>query len=127
MLIGSRMPDVAVPNVSVAAYALRHAARLRDKPALIDGPSGRTLTYGQLADEHNQLSDAYRVSGIPSVIVIDKNGIIRAIHNGVPSGEPDAAEKLMSSEIETASRFSPRARSSSTLASSSATGFSKSR
>ena len=29
---------------------LRHAARLGDKPALIDGPTGRTLTYRQLAD-----------------------------------------------------------------------------
>ena len=28
----------------------RHAGRLGDKPALIDGPSGRVLTYRQLAD-----------------------------------------------------------------------------
>jgi acyl-CoA synthetase (AMP-forming)/AMP-acid ligase II len=29
---------------------LRHAERLRDKPAMVDGVSGRALTYGQLAD-----------------------------------------------------------------------------
>ena len=38
-----------IPDVSITEYALRHADRLADKPALIDGPSGRTLTYGQLA------------------------------------------------------------------------------
>src|SRR5262249_21143063 len=43
-------PDVAIPEVSITEYVLRHAARLHDKPALIDGPSGRTLTYGQLED-----------------------------------------------------------------------------
>jgi acyl-CoA synthetase (AMP-forming)/AMP-acid ligase II len=42
--------DVAIPDVAITEYVLRHAARLADKPALIDGPSGRTLTYGQLAD-----------------------------------------------------------------------------
>lgn len=50
MLVRSRAPDVVVPDLSVAAYALRQAERLADKPALIDGPSGRTLTYGQLAE-----------------------------------------------------------------------------
>jgi len=47
--MNSTSPDVAIPNVSITEYVLRHAARLHDKPALIDGPSGRTLTYGQLA------------------------------------------------------------------------------
>ncbi|HEY3067895.1 MAG TPA: 4-coumarate--CoA ligase family protein [Methylomirabilota bacterium] len=50
MIIASPYPDVAVPDVSITDYVLRHAERLRDKPALVDGPSGRTLTYGQLAD-----------------------------------------------------------------------------
>src|SRR5215469_11989587 len=38
------------PDVSISEFVLRHAERLGDKPALIDGPSGRTLTYRQLAD-----------------------------------------------------------------------------
>jgi acyl-CoA synthetase (AMP-forming)/AMP-acid ligase II len=46
----STSPPVAVPDISVADYTLRHAARLGDKPALIDGPSGRTITYRQLGD-----------------------------------------------------------------------------
>ena len=48
--MNSTSPDVTIPDVPITDYVLRHAARLRDKPALIDGPTGRTLTYGQLAD-----------------------------------------------------------------------------
>src|ERR1700675_4849081 len=46
----STSPPVTIPNVSITEYVLRHAARLGDKPALIDGPTGRTLTYRQLAE-----------------------------------------------------------------------------
>jgi acyl-CoA synthetase (AMP-forming)/AMP-acid ligase II len=50
MTIKSASPDVVIPDVSVTDHVLRHVARLRDKPAIIDGPSGRTLTYAQLAE-----------------------------------------------------------------------------
>jgi acyl-CoA synthetase (AMP-forming)/AMP-acid ligase II len=50
MIVKSASPSVDIPEVSITEYVLRHAARLRDKPALIDGPTGRALTYGQLAD-----------------------------------------------------------------------------
>ena len=45
----STSPQVSIPDVSITDYVLRHAARLGDKPALVDGPTGRTLTYGGLA------------------------------------------------------------------------------
>ena len=45
----SPLPDVEVGGASVPAFVLRHAARLGDKPALVDGGSGRTITYRQLA------------------------------------------------------------------------------
>ena len=50
MIIRSTSPSVTVPDVSITEYVLRHAVRLGDTPALIDGPTGRTLTYRQLAD-----------------------------------------------------------------------------
>src|SRR5262245_10492922 len=50
MPIKSPWPDVTIPEVSITDFVLRHAERLADRPAMIDGPSGRTLTYGQLAD-----------------------------------------------------------------------------
>ena len=37
-----------IPDVLLSELVLRHVAELPDKPALIDGPSGRTLTYAQL-------------------------------------------------------------------------------
>jgi acyl-CoA synthetase (AMP-forming)/AMP-acid ligase II len=50
MIVKSKTADVNIPDVSITEYVLRHAARLGDKPALIDGPTGRTLTYRQLSD-----------------------------------------------------------------------------
>ena len=45
----SPIADVEIPEVPLTVYVLRHATELSDKPALIDGPTGRTLTYEQLA------------------------------------------------------------------------------
>jgi acyl-CoA synthetase (AMP-forming)/AMP-acid ligase II len=42
-------PGVPVGGSAVPAFVLRHAARLGDKPALVDGLSGRTVTYRELA------------------------------------------------------------------------------
>ena len=50
MIIRSSSPDVTIPELTITEYVLRHAERLGDKPAFIDGPSGRVLTYRQLAD-----------------------------------------------------------------------------
>src|SRR2546422_1765734 len=49
MLFKSPHPDIAIPDIVVHRFVLARAAALRDKPALIDAASGRTLTYGQLA------------------------------------------------------------------------------
>ncbi|MDQ5841496.1 MAG: AMP-binding protein, partial [Chloroflexota bacterium] len=50
MISKSKSPDVRIPDVPITEYVLRHAGRLGEKPALIDGPTGRTLTYRQLAE-----------------------------------------------------------------------------
>ena len=42
-------PDVTVPDVPLHEFVLADAMQRADQAALIDGPSGRTLTYGQLA------------------------------------------------------------------------------
>jgi acyl-CoA synthetase (AMP-forming)/AMP-acid ligase II len=49
MIFRSPYPDVPIPDTPLTPFVLRHADRLADKPALIDGPTGRALTYGQLA------------------------------------------------------------------------------
>jgi acyl-CoA synthetase (AMP-forming)/AMP-acid ligase II len=50
MIIKGPYPDVDIPETALTPFVLRRANELSDKPALIDGPSGRTLTYSQLAD-----------------------------------------------------------------------------
>jgi acyl-CoA synthetase (AMP-forming)/AMP-acid ligase II len=43
--------DLAIPEVDVTSFVLEHAAERGEKPALVDGPSGRTITYGELAGQ----------------------------------------------------------------------------
>jgi acyl-CoA synthetase (AMP-forming)/AMP-acid ligase II len=44
------------PRMDLPAYALRHAARLGDKPALVDGVTGRTITYRELAADADRVA-----------------------------------------------------------------------
>ena len=44
----SLYPDVEIPDTTLTRFVLAGAAQRGDKPALIDGPSGRTITYAQL-------------------------------------------------------------------------------
>ncbi len=48
MIFRSPYPDIDIPNTPFPQVALRHADRLALKPALIDAPTGRTVTYGEL-------------------------------------------------------------------------------
>ena len=48
MIYRSPYPDIEIPEVSFQDYLLEHADRWPDKPALIDGPTGRAITYAQL-------------------------------------------------------------------------------
>ncbi|MDH5506619.1 MAG: AMP-binding protein [Anaerolineae bacterium] len=49
MIFTSPYPPVDIPETALTPFVLRRAAELGDKPALVDGPSGRTLSYRQLA------------------------------------------------------------------------------
>ena len=44
----SPLPDVEFPDTALTPFVLRHARRLAGKPALIEGHTGRTVTYGEL-------------------------------------------------------------------------------
>jgi 4-coumarate--CoA ligase len=48
MVFTSQLPDVEIPEVPFTGYILENAAALGDKPALVDGPTGRVLTYAAL-------------------------------------------------------------------------------
>ena len=42
MIFRSPYPDIAIPDLPLTPFVLQHAGRLADKPALIDGSTGRT-------------------------------------------------------------------------------------
>ncbi|HYH87729.1 MAG TPA: AMP-binding protein [Solirubrobacteraceae bacterium] len=49
MVVQSPWQAPEIPETDLTSFVLRHAERLAGQPALIDGPSGRALTYGALA------------------------------------------------------------------------------
>jgi acyl-CoA synthetase (AMP-forming)/AMP-acid ligase II len=49
MVVRSPLPDIEIPHITVTQLVLQHTERLASKPALIDGETGRVLTYGQFA------------------------------------------------------------------------------
>jgi acyl-CoA synthetase (AMP-forming)/AMP-acid ligase II len=48
MIVKSPYPDAVIPDTPLTPFVLQKASQFPDKPALIDGLTGRTLTYGQL-------------------------------------------------------------------------------
>ena len=63
MIFESPLPDVEIPEVSLPTYVLARASELGDKVAIIDGPTGRTLTYSQLADAIARLAGGLAARG----------------------------------------------------------------
>jgi acyl-CoA synthetase (AMP-forming)/AMP-acid ligase II len=49
MIHRSRFPDPVIPAASLPTYVLARASELGDRPALIDGVTGLTVTYAELA------------------------------------------------------------------------------
>jgi acyl-CoA synthetase (AMP-forming)/AMP-acid ligase II len=50
MIIKGPYPDVQIPKTAFTPFILHRAQELGEKPALIEGPTGRVVTYAQLAD-----------------------------------------------------------------------------
>ena len=48
MVYSSPHPDVDIPDVSLPSFILEDFDDRATQPALVDGPTGRTLTYGEL-------------------------------------------------------------------------------
>ena len=64
MVVKSPWPAPEIPDMDVTAFVLRHAQRLADAPALIDGASGRTLTYGELAAAVERVAGGLAAHGV---------------------------------------------------------------
>lgn len=50
MIIKGPYQDVSIPETPLTPFVLHRARELGDKPALIDGPTGRKVSYSELAD-----------------------------------------------------------------------------
>ena len=50
MIFKGPYPDVEIPEVALTPFVLHRAKELAGKAALIDGPTGRAVTFGELAD-----------------------------------------------------------------------------
>ena len=48
MIFRSRFPDVVIPEVGLAEFVIGKSATFGDRPALIDGPTGRTVTADRI-------------------------------------------------------------------------------
>lgn len=64
MVISSPYPSVDIPDVSVTDFVLGRAREFGDAPALIDGPSGRRMSYAELADLTERLAGGLAQRGL---------------------------------------------------------------
>ncbi|MDO0927196.1 4-coumarate--CoA ligase family protein [Streptomyces sp. TG1A-8] len=70
----SEYADVPAVELPIHEAVLGHAAAFGDRPALIDGTDGTTLTYGQLDRFHRRLAAAFAQTGV-------RQGDVLALHS----------------------------------------------
>ena len=59
----SPFPDIEIPEGTITDYVLRRVDDLPEQPAIIDGPSGRTVTYRGLANLIGRLAAGLAARG----------------------------------------------------------------
>jgi acyl-CoA synthetase (AMP-forming)/AMP-acid ligase II len=64
MIIRSTYPDVEVPEISLPGFVLEHADQRGAAPAVIDAPTGRTLSYRDLASMVRRVAAGLQSRGI---------------------------------------------------------------
>src|SRR5690242_19852401 len=64
MIFTSPYPDVEVPAIALSDFVLELSERYGHKPALIDGPTGRTYTHAQTADAVRAFAGALAARGL---------------------------------------------------------------
>jgi acyl-CoA synthetase (AMP-forming)/AMP-acid ligase II len=63
MIFRGPFPEVAIPEISLTAFIFQSVKERLDKPALIDGPTGRVLTYSQLVDSISRVAASLATRG----------------------------------------------------------------
>lgn len=63
IIFRSPLPDVGIPDLPLTAHVFRHLDRLGDHPALVDGPTGRSYTYAELAGASHKVAGGLVAAG----------------------------------------------------------------
>src|SRR2546428_2446699 len=66
LIFRSPYPDVSIPEVPLTPFVLQRAAKLGDKAALIDGPTGRALSFSQFAGAVRRAAGGAARRGFPT-------------------------------------------------------------
>lgn len=74
MIFRAPEADLAIPDAALTPFLLERAGRWHDKAALIDGPTGRVLTYAAWADSVRRAAAAFAARGL-------KKGDVVAIYS----------------------------------------------
>ena len=64
MIIRSPYPDVAIPDITLTPYVLRHAVDMPDKTAIVCGVTGQRYTFGELATAVRRTAAGLHAKGI---------------------------------------------------------------
>jgi acyl-CoA synthetase (AMP-forming)/AMP-acid ligase II len=64
MVVHNPFGDITLSQATLPEFVLARARDLAGKPALVDGPTGRTLTYGELADAVERMAAELGRSGV---------------------------------------------------------------
>ena len=70
MTYKSPFPDVEIPNVPLPDYLFENISQWPEKPALIDGPTGRAFTYLELQSAVRSVATGLSERGFKSGAVI---------------------------------------------------------
>ena len=63
MILTSPFHDIEIPQLTLPEVVLGKTVELGDKPALIDGPSGRSISYRELGDKSKRIAAALALRG----------------------------------------------------------------
>src|SRR5271155_2623948 len=70
MIFERPLPSVEIPKVALTGYVLARAAELGDRPAFVDGPTGRTVSYAELDAAVRSLAGGLVASGFTAGEVV---------------------------------------------------------
>jgi acyl-CoA synthetase (AMP-forming)/AMP-acid ligase II/enoyl-CoA hydratase/carnithine racemase len=64
MIFKSPQPDIQIPDISLPELVMKNCKRLADKPAFIDGISGRKVTYAEMGVYIDRMAAALAARGL---------------------------------------------------------------